>query len=121
MDRVQEALILRLWADWCKVWPEQFGHHSLQVGSDGFDPVFDLIPSRAYRDFCVEVAMDHPQLRDLNPFEVIDIALNQIDSPENALLQGREKDRVADVRLPPPSRPKSVPGPMRPQGTKGAA
>ncbi len=82
MNRRQETTILRLWRDWCRLWPEQYGHNSLQVTSTGYDPVFDVIPCQAYKDFYHEVIRRHPQLRHLNPFEVIDTALNQVRAPE---------------------------------------
>lgn len=82
MTRQQEQVILRLWRDWCKLWPEQYGHDSLQVKPEGFDPVFDVIPSQTYKDFYLEVIRGHPTLKHLNVFEVIDTALNQIRAPE---------------------------------------
>lgn len=88
MTRQQETLILRLWADWCRVWPEQFGHESLEVRPDGFDPVFDVIPGQVYKDFYYEIVRGHPQLKNLNAFEVIDAALNQTRAPESASLEG---------------------------------
>ena len=82
VTRQQELLILRLWRDWCKVWPEQYGHSSLQVKAEGYDPVFDVIPSQAYKDFYLEVVCGHPLLKHLNVFEVVDTAFNQIRAPE---------------------------------------
>jgi len=54
----------------------------LQVKPEGFDPVFDVIPSQTYKDFYLEVIRGHPTLKHLNVFEVIDTALNQIRAPE---------------------------------------
>ncbi len=82
MKRQEQDLVLRLWKDWCRVWPEQYGHESLQVKPEGYDPVFDLIPSQAYKDFYYEVVAGHPSLRHLNAFEVIDTTLNQVRAPE---------------------------------------
>ena len=79
-------LILRLWRDWCRLWPEQYGHRSLEVKPEGYDPVFDVIPSQAYKDFYLEVVHDHPKLKDLNAFEVIDTALNQVRAPETSII-----------------------------------
>ena len=93
MTRQQEAMILRLWRAWCRIWPEQYGHESLQVGAEGYDPVFDVIPGQAYKDFYYEVVLDHPDLKGLNAFEVIDTALNQTRAPESAV-------RVTHVSLP---------------------
>jgi hypothetical protein len=88
-------MILRLWRDWCRVWPEQYGHESLQVKPQGYDPVFDVIPCQTYKDFYLEVVRDHPQLKQLNVFEVIDTALNQGQAPESP----SEAPRVAEVEL----------------------
>lgn len=85
MIRQQEQLVLRLWRDWCRLWPEQYGHESLRVGADGYDPVFDVIPSQTYKDFYFEVVRGHPTLKHINAFEIIDIALNQISAPETAV------------------------------------
>jgi hypothetical protein len=82
VDRQQERLILRLWRDWCRLWPEHYGHESLQVKPEGYDPVFDVIPSQTYKDFYFEVVRGHPTLKHINAFEVIDTALNQIGAPE---------------------------------------
>lgn len=82
MGEKYEQAVLRLWFDWCKLWPEQYGRESLAVNEDGYDPVFDVIPSQAYKDFYYEVIRDHPTLGRLNAFEVIDITLNQIPAPE---------------------------------------
>ena len=82
MQRQQQQLILRLWKEWCRVWPEQYGHESLEVKPEGYDPVFDLVPSQAYKDFYFEVARGHPVLRGLSAFEIIDAALNQTRAPE---------------------------------------
>ena len=78
-------MILRLWRDWCRLWPEQYGHNSLAVKPAGYDPVF----------------------------EVIDTALNQIRAPESSVVaklaeQGNgahaparaDHARVAGVALP---------------------
>ena len=112
LKRQEEQLIVKLWKDWCRVWPEQYGHDSLAVKPDGYDPVFDLIPSQTYRDFYFEVVRGHPLLKGLNVFEVVDAALNQIRAPEATaanrvqenqgpgLDEGSEKDRVATVDLP---------------------
>ena len=82
MQRQQQQLILRLWKEWCRVWPEQYGHESLEVKPEGYDPVFDVVPSQAYKDFYFEVVRGHPNLRGLSAFEVIDAALNQTRAPE---------------------------------------
>ncbi len=111
MIRQQEQLVLRLWRDWCRLWPEQYGHESLRVGADGYDPVFDVIPSQTYKDFYFEVVRGHPTLKHINAFEIIDIALNQISAPETAVtkadippaahLPARASDhvRVAEVEI----------------------
>jgi len=85
VTRQQEQIILRLWREWCRVWPEQYGRASLEVKPEGYDPVFDVIPSQAYKDFYLEVVSGHPLLRSLNVFEVIDTALNQVKAPEAAV------------------------------------
>ena len=85
MQRQQQQLILRLWKEWCRVWPEQYGHESLEVQAEGYDPVFDVIPSQTYKDFYYEVVRGHPQLRNLSAFEVIDAALNQVRTPESTV------------------------------------
>lgn len=95
MKRQQQALILRLWQDWCRVWPEQYGHESLQVKAEGYDPVFDVIPAQAYKDFYVEVVREHPMLRQINPFEVVDAALNQVRAPETTLTSLEEDENVS--------------------------
>ncbi len=77
-------MILRLWRDWCKLWPEQYGHESLQVKPAGYDPVFDVIPAQAYKDFYLEVVRGHPTLKSLDVFDVIDTALNQTRAPESS-------------------------------------
>ena len=100
MRRQQEQMILRLWRDWCKLWPEQYGHESLQVKAGGYDPVFDVIPSQAYKDFYYEVVRGHPQLRHLNAFEIVDAALNQTPSPEATMVNARQRDAVVDVDMP---------------------
>lgn len=104
MNRQEEKLIIRLWRDWCRLWPEQYGHESLQVKAEGYDPVFDVIPSQAYKDFYFEVVCGHPQLRHINAFEIVDAALNQIQAPETAWRRRRERaetpDAVVDVQLP---------------------
>ena len=84
MNRQQERTILRLWRDWCQLWPEQYGHESLRVKAKGYDPVFDVVPSQVYKDFYLEVVRDHPTLKQLNVFEVIDTALNQVGAPETS-------------------------------------
>jgi len=94
VTRQQEQLILRLWRDWCKVWPEQYGHSSLDVKAEGYDPVFDVIPSQAYKDFYLEVVCDHPSLRHLNVFEVVDTALNQSRAPEASTLEALAEKRA---------------------------
>ena len=60
MDRQQEITILRLWREWCMVWPKHYGRGSLQVGALGYDPIFDVIPCQAYIDFYHEVTRKHP-------------------------------------------------------------
>ena len=101
MTRQQEQLILRLWREWCKVWPEQYGHSSLEVKPEGYDPVFDVIPSQAYKDFYLEV---------------VDIALNQIRAPEAAgratAAPARAGDhaRVVDVDITTPDTVDHPPG-----------
>ena len=82
MQRQQQQLILRLWKEWCRIWPEQYGHESLEVKPEGYDPIFDVVPSQAYKDFYFEVVRGHPNLRGLSAFEVIDAALNQTRAPE---------------------------------------
>ena len=103
VTRQQEKTILRLWRDWCKLWPEQYGHESLEVKAQGYDPVFDVVPSQAYKDFYLEVVRDHPTLKQLNVFEVIDTALNQVRAPETAgvdpALTVEIPARVASVEL----------------------
>lgn len=118
VDRQQERLILRLWRDWCRLWPEQYGHESLQVKPEGYDPVFDVIPSQTYKDFYFEVVRGHPTLKHINAFEVIDTALNQIGAPEAPVVKTKTREdwetpvarapiravdhvRVADVELEP--------------------
>ena len=106
MTRQQEAIILRLWRSWCRIWPEQYGHESLEVGDDGYDPVFDVIPGQAYKDFYYEVVLDHPDLKGLNAFEVIDAALNQTRAPESAnIVRPGATARVAQVSLPDTEQP----------------
>ena len=92
-------MVLRLWRDWCKVWPEQYGHSSLDVKPEGYDPVFDVIPSQAYKDFYVEVVSGHPALRHLNVFEVVDIALNQSRAPEAATVADIAAEKAAEAAL----------------------
>ena len=82
MTRDQERMLISLWVDWCKLWPEQYARDSLAVKAEGYDPVFDVIPSQAYKDFYYEVVRGHPKLKMLNAFEVVDVALNQIPAPE---------------------------------------
>jgi hypothetical protein len=86
LGRHDEETVLRLWFDWCKIWPVQYARNSLAVKEEGYDPVFDLIPSQAYKDFYYEVVRDHPTLKRLNPLEVIDITLNQIPAPERPIV-----------------------------------
>ncbi len=104
-------MILRLWQDWCRLWPEYYGHNSLEVTPAGYDPVFDVIPSQAYKDFYLEVVCGHPKLKNLNVFEVIDTALNQIRAPESPVIEPSAppavngithapRPRVAEVALP---------------------
>ncbi len=103
VTRQQEQMILRLWRDWCRLWPEQFGHESLQVKPQGYDPVFDVIPSQTYKDFYLEVVRGHPSLKTLNVFEVIDVTLNQVRAPETSGVGAPAKPaaaRVAEVDLP---------------------
>lgn len=101
MTRQQELIILRLWRDWCRLWPVQYGHESLQVAAGGYDPVFDVIPAQTYKDFYHEVVRGHPLLKDLNPLEVIDTALNQVRAPEAPVVSGdldeAEQDLVYSV------------------------
>jgi len=87
VNRQQQNLILRLWRDWCQIWPEQYGHESLHVKPEGYDPVFDVIPSQVYKDFYYEVVRGHPQLKRLNAFEVIDTALNHVQAPETPVVR----------------------------------
>lgn len=98
MNRREERTILRLWKDWCKLWPEQYGHESLQVRAEGYNPVFDVVPSQAYKDFYLEVVRDHPMLKHLNVFEVVDTALNQIRAPESTDAQPT-RGRVVSVQI----------------------
>ena len=110
VTRQQEQMILRLWRDWCRLWPEQYGHESLQVKPQGYDPVFDVIPSQAYKDFYLEVVRGHPSLKALNVFEVIDVTLNQVRAPETSSVSAPAKPaaaRVAEVDLPMSSPPVS--------------
>lgn len=88
MNRQQQDLILRLWRDWCRVWPRHYGHGSLDVKPEGYDPSFDLIPAQTYKDFYFEVVRGHPMLKHLNAFEIVDVALNQTRAPETAPSQG---------------------------------
>ncbi|MEM7080576.1 MAG: hypothetical protein AAF513_18305 [Pseudomonadota bacterium] len=97
MTRQQENMILRLWKDWCAVWPEHYGRESLGVKAEGYDPIFDVIPAKVYQDFYLEVVKDHPLLRDLNVFVVVDTALNQTRAPE--ALVPADGARVASVEL----------------------
>ncbi|MEM7002830.1 MAG: hypothetical protein AAF529_18730 [Pseudomonadota bacterium] len=98
MTRKQQSLIIRLWKDWCRVWPAQYGHNSLDVHSDGYDPVFDVIPAQTYKDFYYEVVRGHPNLRTLNAFEVIDCALNEIRAPETPVVrQERSEPQRAEA------------------------
>ena len=111
VERQQEQMILRLWRDWCRLWPEQYGHESLQVKPQGYDPVFDVIPSQTYKDFYLEVVRGHPVLKTLNVFEVIDVALNQVRAPETSTVGTPGKiaaARVAEVDLPEGSAPDTV-------------
>ncbi len=116
MKRQQEQMILRLWRDWCKLWPEQYGHESLQVNPGGYDPVFDVIPSQAYKDFYLEVVRGHPLLKSLNVFEVVDTALNQTRAPESASVNDVDvaasahapaRAQAVSVELVPPKGPSS--------------
>lgn len=101
VTRQQEQMILRLWRDWCRLWPEQYGHESLQVKVDGYDPVFDVIPSQAYKDFFFEVVRGHPHLKNLNAFEVVDAALNQVRAPEAPWLEdAHEEPRATPLAAP---------------------
>ena len=95
MTRQQEILILRLWRGWCAIWPRMYGHQSLEVGERGYDPVFDVIPSQAYADFYREVVRNHDKLKNLNVFEVTDVALNQVKAPET-LSRPASADTVPD-------------------------
>lgn len=110
LTRQEQQVVLRLWKDWCRVWPEQYGHDSLQVSPEGYDPVFDLIPSQAYKDFYFEVVRGHPKLRHLNAFEIIDAALNQVRAPEmpvvSARIQAQEQEAtVVEIDIPLPDEP----------------
>lgn len=100
MNREEERLIVRLWRDWCRLWPEQYGHESLQVTEDGYDPSFDVIPSQAYKDFYFEVVRGHPRLRHINAFEVVDAALNQTLAPEATAHARARRDAVVAVDMP---------------------
>ena len=91
VTRQQEQMILRLWRDWCRLWPEHYGHDSLQVKPQGYDPVFDVIPCQTYKDFYLEVVRGHPTLKNLNVFEVIDTALNQVRAPEQDVVQAKAR------------------------------
>ena len=86
MTRQEQEIILRLWREWCRVWPEHYGDGSLQVKPEGYDPVFDLIPAQIYKDFFFEVVRGHPKLRQLNVFEIVDVALNQTQAPETPVV-----------------------------------
>ena len=100
VNRQEQQLILRLWSDWCRVWPDQYGHESLHVKPGGYDPVFDVIPSQTYKDFYFEVVRSHSKIRHLNIFEVVDAALNQIRAPEMTLRRGpmrADADRLGEV------------------------
>ncbi len=101
-------MILRLWRDWCRLWPEQYGHESLQVKPQGYDPVFDVIPCQTYKDFYLEVVHGHPTLKGLNIFEVVDTALNQSRAPEST--EAPQRSRVADVKLPADDTSTELPG-----------
>jgi hypothetical protein len=94
VTRREQEIILRLWREWCRVWPEQYGHGSLQVKLKGYDPVLDLIPAQTYKDFFFEVVRGHPKLRHLNVFEIVDVALNQTQAPETPVFA-----RPASVEL----------------------
>ena len=97
MKRQEQETILNLWKDWCLLWPEQYGHESLQVDGQGYDPVFDLIPAQTYKDFYFEVVRGHPQLKHLNAFEVVDTCLNQITAPETPVVRKPVEPRKADT------------------------
>ncbi|MEM7098161.1 MAG: hypothetical protein AAF541_07875 [Pseudomonadota bacterium] len=86
MKRQQEIAIIKLWRQWCRIWPQQYGHSSLGVG-EGYDPVFDVIPARMYIDFYTDVTRRHVGLNELNVFEVVDTALNQTPSPETLVAE----------------------------------
>ncbi len=90
---------MRLWRDWCRLWPEQYGHNSLQVHAGGYDPVFDVIPSQAYKDFYLEVVRNHPRLQHLNAFEVIDTALNQVRAPETTVVEEAEEVDLSGIAI----------------------
>lgn len=79
------------------MWPEQYGHESLQVKAEGYDPVFDLIPAQAYKDFFVEVIREHPMLDQINVFEVVDAALNQIRAPETTLTRPQGSQECSPI------------------------
>lgn len=82
MNRQQEIAILKLWRQWCSIWPAHYGHEYSVVESDGYDPVFDVIPAQMYIDFYHDVTRRHEYLCELNIFEVVDTALNQTRAPE---------------------------------------
>ena len=93
MTRQQEIAILRLWRQWCNIWPAHYGHESLQV-EGGYDPSFDVIPAQMYLDFYHDVTRRHSRLQHLNVFEVVDTALNQTRAPETLIAD----DSLVDVQ-----------------------
>ena len=99
--RQEVQLLLRLWKDWCRVWPEQYGHDSLQVNAEGYDPVTDLIPTQAYKDFYFEVVRSHPQLKHLNVFEVVDTVLNPPQPIAIKRVNSQVDERPQDAKVVP--------------------
>ncbi len=89
MNRQQEIAILKLWRQWCTIWPRHYGHELVDSESEGrkqgYDPVFDVIPVQMYIDFYHDVTRRHEGLRDLDMFEVVDTALNQTRAPETLI------------------------------------
>lgn len=91
VTRQQEQLILRLWKDWCGLWPELSPEKgAVRKGAQVYDPTFDLIPVRFYKKFYMEAAREHPSLKGVSVFEVIDVALNQTKAPEGDLVPAGE-------------------------------
>ena len=97
VNRQQEIAILKLWRQWCIIWPRHYGHELLDVAADGYDPVFDVIPAQMYIDFYTDVTRRHSGLRDLDVFEVVDTALNQTRAPESLIADDVLVVDVADA------------------------